>query len=195
MRVIGITGGVGSGKSRVLAYIEEHFLAIVCQADHVAWELQKPGTACYNQIVDAFGKGVLYPDGSIDRSKLGQIVFGDAEKLQQLNKIVHPAVKSAILEFIAAEAEKGTEIFVLEAALLLEAEYQNVCDELWYVYTDEKVRRQRLKKHRQYSDEKIDAIMRNQLSEVSFREHCQVVIDNSGDFSDTCNQIEHAMKV
>ena len=195
MRVIGITGGVGSGKSRVLAYIEEHFLAIVCQADHVAWELQKPGTACYNQIVDAFGKGVLYPDGSIDRSKLGQIVFGDAEKLQQLNKIVHPAVKSAILEFIAAEAEKGTEIFVLEAALLLEAEYQNVCDELWYVYTDEKVRRQRLKKHRQYSDEKIDAIMRNQLSEVSFREQCQVVIDNSGDFSDTCNQIEHAMKV
>lgn len=195
MRVIGITGGVGSGKSRVLAYIEEHFLAIVCQADHVAWELQKPGTACYNQIVDAFGKGVLYPDGSIDRSKLGQIAFGDAEKLQQLNKIVHPAVKSAILEFIAAEAEKGTEIFVLEAALLLEAEYQNVCDELWYVYTDEKVRRQRLKKHRQYSDEKIDAIMRNQLSEVSFREQCQVVIDNSGDFSDTCNQIEHAMKV
>ena len=195
MRIIGITGGVGSGKSRVLAYIEEHFSAGVYQADHVAWDLQRPGTACYNQIVDAFGQDILYPDGSIDRSKLGQIVFGDAEKLQQLNKIVHPAVKSAILEFIAAEAEKGTEIFVLEAALLLEAEYQNVCDELWYVYTDEKVRRQRLKKHRQYSDEKIDAIMRNQLSEVSFREQCQVVIDNSGDFSDTCNQIEHAMKV
>lgn len=195
MRIIGITGGVGSGKSRVLAYIEEHFSASVCQADHVAWDLQRPGTACYNQIVDAFGQDILYPDGSIDRSKLGQIVFGDAEKLQQLNQIVHPAVKSAILEFIRTEAEKGTEIFVLEAALLLEAEYQNVCDELWYIYADEKVRRQRLKEHRQYSDEKIDAIMRNQLSEVSFREQCQVVIDNSGDFSDTCNQIEHAMKV
>ena len=195
MRVIGITGGVGSGKSRVLAYIEERFSATVCQADHVAWELQKPGTACYHQIVDVFGEGILYPDGNIDRSKLGQIVFGDTEKLQQLNQIVHPAVKSAILELIRTEAEKGTAIFVLEAALLLEAEYQNVCDELWYIYANEKVRRERLRENRQYSDEKIDSIMRNQLSEVSFREQCQVVIDNSGDFSDTCNQIEHAIRV
>lgn len=195
MRIIGITGGVGSGKSRVLAYIEEHFSASVCQADHVAWDLQRPGAACYNQILDVFGKGILYSDGKIDRSKLGQIVFGNAEKLQQLNQIVHPAVKSAILEFIRTEAEKGTEIFVLEAALLLEADYQNMCDELWYVYANEEVRRQRLKENRQYSDEKIDAIMRNQLPEVSFREQCQVVIDNSGDFSDTCNQIEHAIRV
>ena len=91
-------------------------------------------------------------------------------------------------------SKKGTEIFVLEAALLLEADYQDICDELWYIYADEKVRYQRLKENRQYSDEKIDAIMKNQLSEVSFREQCHVVIDNSGDFYDTCKQIEHAIK-
>lgn len=194
MRIIGITGGVGSGKSRVLAYLEERFSATVCQADRVAWEVQKPGTECYKQIVAFFGTDILQVDGSIDRGKLGQIVFDDVDKLQELNRIVHPAVKTAILELIREESKNKTAIFVLEAALLLEAEYQSICDEVWYVYANEPVRRQRLKESRQYSDAKIDAIMSNQLPEVSFREQCQIVIDNSGDFSDTCKQIDVVIK-
>lgn len=195
MNVIGITGGIGSGKSRVLAYLEEQFSAVVCQADHVAWELQKPGQNCYQEIVHEFGKEILNEDATINRSKLGKIVFADDKKLQKLNQIMHPAVKEYIVSLLEDEKKKGTNCFVIEAALLLEDNYAQICDEIWYIYADEQVRRQRLKENRQYDDDKISTIMHNQLSEVSFREQCKVVIDNSGDFSDTCNQIKKAMKL
>lgn len=194
MKIIGITGGVGSGKSRVLSYMEEQFGAVICQADHVAWELQKPGQKCYAQIVEHFGREILRDDGTIDRKELGQIVFNDSDELLVLNGIMHPAVKDAILEQIQMEQQKKTEYFVLEAALLLEDGYKQICDELWYIYTDDITRRLRLKESRAYSDEKIDAIMASQLSEEIFRKECQIMIDNSGDFEDTCYQIDEAMK-
>ena len=193
MKIIGITGGVGSGKSRVLSYIEEAFPAVICQADHVAWELQMPGQRCYQEIVEHFGNEILHDDRTINRKRLGQIVFNDNEQLHILNGIMHPAVKEAIVQMIRAEQGKGTDYFVLEAALLLEDGYKQICDELWYIYTDEKTRRIRLKESREYSDAKIDAIMASQLSEDIFRKECQIVIDNSGNFEDTCYQIDKAM--
>jgi len=194
MKIIGITGGVGSGKSRVLSYMESRFDAVVCQADHVAWLLQEPGQKCYAQIVKHFGREILHDDATINRKKLGQIVFGDKEELLVLNGIMHPAVKQAIVEQIKIEQENETDYFVLEAALLLEDGYKQICDELWYIYTDEMTRRYRLKESREYSDEKIDAIMASQLSEEVFQKECQIVIDNSGDFKDTCYQIDKFMK-
>lgn len=194
MRIIGITGGVGSGKSRVLSYMEERFGAVICQADHVAWKLQEPGQGCYKEIVEYFGNEILNEDGTINRRKLGQIVFDDNEQLMILNGIMHPAVKQSIVDTIQLEKEKGTAYFVLEAALLLEDGYKQICDELWYIYTDERTRRLRLKESREYSDEKIDAIMASQLPEKTFHEQCQIVIDNSGNFEDTCYQIDKAMK-
>ena len=194
MKIIGITGGVGSGKSRVLSYMEERFGAVICQADHVAWKLQKPGQICYKEIVKHFGNEILNEDGTINRRKLGEIVFNDNEQLLILNGFMHPAVKETIVETIQLEKEKGTAYFVLEAALLLEEGYNQICDELWYIYTDKKTRRLRLKESREYSDEKIDAIMSSQLPEKTFREQGQIVIDNSGDFEDTCYQIDKAMK-
>ena len=190
MRVIGITGGIGSGKSRVLSYIGERFPATICQADKVAFELQQPGQACYDEIVKCFGNDILEENGTINRSKLGHIVFGNQELLCQLNQIVHPVVKRYILNTIAEEEQKNTSFFVLEAALLIEEHYEQICDELWYIYADEETRRKRLRESRGYSDEKIDLIISSQLSEVSFRKQCQVVIDNSGSFQDTCKQIE-----
>ena len=194
MKVIGITGGVGSGKSRVLSYMEEQINAVICQADHVAWNLQEPGQKCYVEIVEHFCRDILYDDGTINRKKLGEIVFNDNKELLVLNGIMHPAVKEAIVEQIQMEREKQTEYFVLEAALLLEDGYKQICDEMWYIYTDEMTRRLRLKESRAYSDEKIDAIMASQLSEEVFRKECQIVIDNSGDFEDTCYQIDEVMK-
>lgn len=193
MRIIGITGGVGSGKSRVLSYIEEKYEAVICQADHVAWELQKPGKSCYIEIVKHFGTAILNADGTIHRGKLGQIVFGNKEELLVLNQIMHPAVKREIVERIQAEKNKETKYFILEAALLLEEGYNQICDELWYIYADEDTRRLRLKESRFYSDEKIDAIMASQQSEAIFREQCKRVIDNSGNFEDTCYQIDKAI--
>ncbi len=192
MKIIGITGGVGSGKSRVLSYLETTYGASICQADHVAWELQKPGTECYREIVTCFGSGILSsdpPGAPIDRAKLGQIVFADAERLAKLNAIMHPAVKQEMKRRIRQEAERGAKLFVLEAALLIEDDYGAICDELWYIYASESVRRQRLKESRKYSDAKIDDIMAAQLPEEVFRKECDRVVDNSGEFDYTICQI------
>lgn len=194
MKIIGITGGVGSGKSRVLSYIEETYSCVICQADHVAWELQKPGEKGYMEIVKHFGSDVLNEDGSINRPALGQIVFSDENELLALNAIMHPAVKVAIKDKILEEINRGTELFVLEAALLIEEHYDEICDELWYIYTEEAIRRDRLKSSRGYTDEKIDSMMKTQLSEDVFRKKCKVVIDNSEDFEYTCLQIQEAIK-
>ena len=193
MKIIGITGGVGSGKSRVLSCLEEQYNAAVCQADHVAWELQRPGENCYEQIIEHFGAGILSEDGTINRQILGGIVFADSVELEVLNQIMHPAVKQRILDTIAVEDANGTALFVLEAALLLEDGYNEICDELWYVYANETVRRERLKEARGYTDEKINAIMVAQISEDIFRKGCRVVIDNSGTFENTCAQIEQIL--
>ncbi len=194
MRVIGITGGIGSGKSRVLSFLEERFGAIVCQADRVAWELQEPGEKCYLAITAHFGTGILHADGTLDRASLGQIVFSKEEELLALNEIMHPEVKRSIRKRIEEEEKKGTTLFVLEAALLIEEDYGEICDELWYIYTSEPIRRQRLKESRGYSDAKINAIMASQLSEEVFRRECKRVIDNSGRFEETCAQIEEAIE-
>ena len=193
MKVIGITGGVGSGKSRVLAFLEEKYGAFICQADQAAWLLQEPGNVCYKKITAYFGNGILRADGTIDRRLLGNIVFGNHKEMAVLNELTHPEVKRYIKEQIAAEREKGTVLFVVEAALLLEDHYDEICDELWYIYTREEIRRIRLKESRAYSDEKIDAIMASQAPEEVFRSGCQVVIDNSGMFEETCAEIEKVM--
>lgn len=193
MKIIGITGGVGSGKSRVLSFMEEEYGAVICQADRTAWELQEPGQPSYRQIAAHFGDAVLNSDGTINRKALGAIVFGDEEELAVLNQITHPAVKAAVRAQIAEEEKKGTELFVLEAALLLEDHYDEICDELWYIYADRKVRRARLKESRSYSDEKISAMFASQASEEMYRTGCQCVIDNSGAFEDTCARIKEAM--
>lgn len=194
MKVIGITGGIGSGKSRVLSYIEQQYKAVICQADHVAWKLQEPGQACYDKILQHFGAAILNADKTINRGKLGQIVFADSDKLLLLNQIMHPIVKTYILDEIASEIAKGTTYFVLEAALLLEENYDQICDELWYIYVDEEIRRERLKESRQYGDEKIDKIMKSQLSKEEFSKRCQIIIDNNGAFEDTCYQIDKQMQ-
>lgn len=193
MKIIGITGGVGSGKSQVLSYLEEAHHAVVCQADRVAHELQKPGAACYDKIVAHFGEEVLSKDQTINRKKLGKIVFGNAEELAVLNAIMHPAVKQYIVALMETQARMGTALFVVEAALLLEDNYGAICDELWYIYTDERIRKKRLRESRGYSEEKITAILQSQLSEEQFQEGCHRVIDNSGTFADTCAQIENAL--
>lgn len=185
MKKLGITGGVGSGKSLVLEYLEEAYHAAVFQADLIAHEVQLPGEKCHEQIADYFGKEILLVDGRIDRRKLGNVVFSDAEKLLRLNAIVHPAVNRRILELIEDEAAKGTELFILEAALLTEKIYREMLDEIWYIHVGESVRRNRLKRARGYTDEKIDAIFLSQPSEEEFRRFCNREIENGGDFEET----------
>lgn len=194
MKIIGITGGVGAGKSTILNYMRDVHGAVICEADKVAHELEKPGENCYEQIITHFGEEILSENGEIDRKKLSNIVFREKEKLTLLNCIIHPQVKEYIKKKIKTEKEKKTALFVVEAALLIEDHYDEICDELWYIHASDEVRKRRLKASRGYSDEKIDGIMRNQKSEEEFRKHCRVVIENSGEVKDTCRQVEKALE-
>ena len=194
MKVIGITGGVGAGKSEILKYLKEKYKAVVIEADKVGHLLMEPGGACYYSIVEKFGSSILNGDQTINRTKLGKVVFADEALLKELNKIIHPRVKSHIVSEIAKErAYHRTNYFVVEAALLIEDHYDVVCDELWYIHTEESVRAKRLKEARGYDDEKIASICANQKSPEEFRSACQVVVDNSGDLADTYRQIEEQL--
>ena len=194
MKVIGITGGVGAGKSAVLNYLKEQHHAVVVEADKVGHLLMEPGGACYYSIVEKFGSSILNGDQTINRGKLGKIVFADESLLNELNKIIHPRVKSHIVSEIAKErAYHRTNYFVVEAALLIEDHYDVICDEMWYIHTDADIRAKRLKETRGYDDEKIAGIMANQKSPKEFRSACQVVIDNSGDLAYTYEQIDRQL--
>ncbi|MCC8136845.1 MAG: dephospho-CoA kinase [Clostridiales bacterium] len=175
-RILGITGGVGAGKSTILTYLKERYGARTLEADAVAHLLQQPGLPCWERIVDTFGTDILCADRTIDRRKLGTVVYADRTKLDKLNAIVHPAVKT----YICREITHNRSFVVIEAALLLEDHYEEICDEIWYIYADESIREERLVKSRDYSHEKVRQIMGNQLKEDEFRRRCQVVIDNSG---------------
>ena len=111
MRIIGITGGVGSGKSQVLSFMKERYGAVICQADQVAWKLQEPGCVCYEKIVAHFGTEILREDRTINRGILGEIVFGNAEEMAVLNGIVHPEVKAYIKEQIVTEKKDRNIMF------------------------------------------------------------------------------------
>lgn len=193
MRVIGITGGVGSGKSEVLRYLKEAYGAWVCQMDETAKELQRRGTTCFRRIVEHFGERVVSAEGELDRAALSVIVFSDERELQALNEIVHPEVIRQVRGDIEEKRAQGLEFYVVEAALLPDVG-RELCDELWYIYTEEKVRRERLKASRGYTDERITQMIASQPGEARFRSACTAVIDNSGDFEDTKRQIGEKLK-
>ena len=196
MKVLGITGGVGAGKSTVLDYLRETYSARVIQCDEAARELQEPGGSCYQPMVELFGQQAVLPDGQLKRSEIARLVFGDRNLLERLNRIVHPKVKEYVAEEIRRERAGGkTSLMVIEAALLLEERYDLLCDEIWYIHTEEKIRRQRLKKSRGYTDEKITGIMAAQKPDEYFREHCQFVVDNSSDnVENTYEQIDKGLR-
>lgn len=196
MKVLGITGGVGAGKSTVLNYLASKYRARVIQADQVGHLLMEPGQSCYYRIVELFGSGILRGDQTIDRSRLAALVYQDEERLRELNQIVHPAVKTYICDEIAkARLAARVPFVVIEAALLLEDRYDLVCDQIWYVHADREVRIERLRVSRGYSVEKSSGIIKNQLPEEVFRARCQVVIDNSGNIiENTYEEIDRRLK-
>ena len=193
MKIIGITGGVGAGKTQILEYLNNKYGATICMADEVGKKLQKKGTECFDEIVAHFGNEILDEKGELDRAKLSDIVFADRVELSVLNGIVHPRVKEEIQKKITREERKNTNLMLIEGALLIEDHYEEICDELWYIYTSEENRRIRLKKQRNYSDEKISEIFNSQLTDEKFRKACRVVIDNNGTIEAAAAQIEAAL--
>lgn len=194
MQVIGITGGIGAGKSQVLQYIKQHYDCRIVLADDVGNEVKLPGKNCYKQLVELLGNDILDVNGFIVKEKMAAKIFSDVSLLSKVNAVIHPAVQEYILTEIKKERLKQQyDFFFIEAALLIECGYSAIVDEMWYIYADEEVRRNRLLENRHYSNEKIDSIMQKQLREEDFRKNCSVVIDNSHDLKDTEKQIDRIL--
>lgn len=194
MQVIGITGGIGAGKSQVLQYIKQHYDCRIILADDVGNEVKLPGKNCYRQLVELLGNDILDVNGFIVKEKMAAKIFSDVSLLSKVNAVIHPAVQEYILTEIEKERQKQQyDFFFIEAALLIECGYSAIVDEMWYIYADEEVRRNRLLENRHYSNEKIDSIMQKQLREEDFRKNCSVVIDNSHDLKDTEKQIDRIL--
>ena len=194
MRVIGVTGGVGSGKSFILNYIEENFDARIVKADDVGHLLMMPGQACYEPVISLFGDWIVKEDGTLDRAAISQIVFNKKDMLEKLNGIVHPAVKEYIKREIVKSKKENTEFFFIEAALLIEDKYDEIYDEMWYIYCEKEVRKERIRRERGYSEEKIEKMMKNQLSDEEFESRSDFVLYNDEDVAHTYLQIERRMR-
>lgn len=194
--IIGITGGVGAGKSTLLSYIKDNYNCLVILSDDVANDIKKKGFPAYDALVEALGRGILSEDGEIDKALMAKAIFNDKNKLKTVNNILHPAVNQYIINIVDDERKRGVYDFVfVEAALLIENGYDKIVDEMWYVYADEDTRRKRLKISRGYSDQKVTDIFKSQLSDETFREHCELVIDNSGEDSKAFSEIDNRLKL
>lgn len=194
MRIIGVTGGVGSGKSAVLNYIEGQFDCRIVKADDVGHLLMMPGNLCYEPVIQLFGEWIVKEDASLNREAIASIIFKNSEMLKKMNAIIHPAVKKYILKEIKKSEKEETEFFFIESALLLEEKYNEICDEMWYIYCEKEVRIDRLRRDRGYSDEKISQMMENQLSDEEFETQCDFQLYNDEDVAHTYLQIERKMR-
>ncbi len=195
MKVIGLTGGIGSGKTTVANILRDKYHAYVIFSDEVAKELMEPGQISYRLIVETFGTTVLDVDKRLDRQKLALMVFGNSGKLALLNSLTHPYVEQFILEEIKRVREtKQYQLVVVESALLLQVNYDKFCDEVWVVVAEEQVRRQRLIRSRGYSNEKIDAILEKQMTDEDFRKYTTKIIENSGNMKNITNQIQNMLE-
>ena len=192
--VIGITGGVGAGKSVVLNHLKENYPCEVLVADDIGNEVKMPGGRCYEAFIELVGGEIVKEDGTIDRAKAAEIIFADDALLDKVNALIHPAVKEEFFER-TAKARMNDEIkFVfMEAALLIEAGYVPELDELWYVCAGEQLRAKRLAEARGYSAERIEGIMEQQLTDAEFRKYADRVIVNDGTIEELKDQIDNIM--
>jgi dephospho-CoA kinase len=180
VKILGLTGGIGSGKSAAAQVLQE-LGALVIDADRVGHETYAPNTPGWDQVVAEFGPTAVAPDGTIDRKRLGAIVFAEPGKLARLNAIVHPLIRDAIAaKLAAATAAPDVAAVVIEAALLVEAKWDALVDEVWLVTARPDVVEQRLVAQRGLDRDAIAARLRAQLDDAQRAAHADVVIDNSG---------------
>lgn len=180
--MIGLTGGIGSGKSLVATILRDKYGALLLNSDAIAKSQMEPGGASYEAVVNYFGKEIISEDGNIDRNKLSKIIFQDKDKRLKVNELTHPKVLEEIQQEIKIARDEGVVPYlVVETALMLEAGYDFICDEVWYVYAPEEDRKERLRKNRNYSEEKINSILENQSKDEAFRAKFNKIIENVGD--------------
>ena len=187
MIVIGLTGGIGSGKSEVSRMLKE-FGADIIDADRVGHEAYLPNTETYDKLVAEFGD-ILQANGEIDRKKLGARIFAEPEARERLNAIVHPRMYAMIEERIQRLREQGATAVVLDAAILIEVGWDSLVDEVWVVAAPEEMVVQRIGQRDGLSAEQVRQRIRAQITPEERARHAAVVIDNSGGMYELSAQV------
>lgn len=189
--ILGITGGVGCGKSTVLDIMHKQYGARIILADALGHDAMEPGTDSYQKIVALFGDGILDSEQHIDRNQVAARIYKDEEKRKQLNAIVHPFVLEQIRKRLQEWSREP--FIVVESALMFDTECYQYCDEVWGILTDPEVRIDRLMSSRGYTREKCIGIMNTQISDDKLVEKCSKVIDNSGTIEDLKSQLQQLL--
>lgn len=195
MKVVGITGGIGSGKSEVIKLLQERWNVAVILADEVGHGLMKQGGKTYRVLVDYYGTQILNEDNSINKDCLRNIAFKNKESVEIINRLTHPLIKEEIINKIE-NIKKDTKenqcppFIALESAILQEGGLDSLCDEIWYVYADEAIRIKRLISGRGYSKEHCKQIIEKQKSDKYYRQLANWTLDNSNTIEKTKNQLE-----
>ena len=190
VNVIGLTGGVGAGKSLVLSILRMKYNAEVIEADKVAHELMTLGEEGYLRMKEAFGEAILNFDGTIDRTQLGKVIFENEFAREQVNSIIHPLVWKRIRQKISA-SQAG--LIVVEFAIMGE-EAEDIYDEMWYVRASEEIRIRRLSENRGYTKEHSEKMIRSQASEQEYARRCDRIIENNGSITDLENQLAEILE-
>ena len=188
MFVIGLTGGIGTGKTEVTHVLRE-LGAVVIESDKVAHLSYRPGTDAYDEIIDQFGKEVLDDSGIIDRGKLGGLVFAGRDLRIQLEKIVWPAVRSWITERLIQEKERGTKIIVIEVPKLFEAGWDDLADAIWTVEAPSAAIAQRVNVRSKLSETETNARVQAQITRAERAERADLLIENSAELADLRERI------
>jgi dephospho-CoA kinase len=190
MKIIGLTGNIASGKTEV-AKIFKELGAKVIDADKIAREVVEPGEAAWQEIVEEFGGNILNPDGSINRKKLGEIIFNDDKKREQLNQITHPRIMTKLKETIDNYKKENVKLVIIEAALIVErGGLLKVIDELIVVSTDPEAQVERIMTRDGLRRDEALSRMESQMPISEKTKHAAYIIDNSGSLGETRKQVE-----
>lgn len=194
MVVIGITGGIGSGKSAAMHIIEQEYGAKILLADNIGHLAMAKGSATYEAMVKSFGTSIIDSNGEINRLELGTLLLASPEKLAIQNGIVHPFVIDYIEKQLRHWKNEGVRLAVVESALLVQSGCNRLCDEVWLVTAPREVRIQRLIAARGYSLEQAESFMKRQQTEDAYKMHCNRVICNDGDIENLYKELRKCIE-
>ena len=188
MVVIGLTGGIGSGKSTVASLLAD-MGAQILDTDKLGHEVYLPETPGWHEVVDAFGKKILRPDGTVDRKKLGQVVFNRSEALARLNAIVHPRILQVVQRRVKEWNRQRVAVVIIEAALLIEAGWSTSVDEVWVTIASEETVVRRLVEGHGVAEDDVRTRIQAQLSNQERRQHADVLIRNDDNWEDLRDRV------
>lgn len=193
MRIIGLTGGIASGKSTV-SRILQSMGAVAIDADAIAHEMAEPGAPLYEAYITHWGAGILTPEGTLDRRKIGDIVFADEDERRWLDDVSHPLLCREVQRRLAALRTSDVQTVVLDAPLLFEAGWERLADETWVVVLPRDIQLRRLMARNHYTEEEALSRMESQLSQEEKMRRADVVIDNRGSEAQLEKKVQEAFR-